>query len=177
MGYGTYVIQDYLKGVAPNRSVHPDFNTRDQVVRGLYNQATLIHSLSERIDSILANLEVELATELRDNELAIAKHLAALSLRASGALAGVIIESHLQSVAQNHGIKIAKKHPTIADLNDPLKNAGVIQTATWRKITYLGDLRNLCSHKKDAEPKREQVEELLDGTEWLFEECHIVGSV
>lgn len=29
------------------------------------------------------------------------------------------------------------------------------------------DLRNMCSHKKDIEPTEEQVEELLNGAEWL----------
>jgi hypothetical protein len=43
----------------------------------------------------------------------------------------------------------------------------VIDTPVWRKISFLADLRNLCSHKKDAEPTKEQVEELIQGAEWL----------
>ena len=50
---------------------------------------------------------------------------------------------------------------------DPLKAASVIDTPAWRKISYLADLRNLCSHKKDIEPKKEQIEELIQGAEWL----------
>jgi hypothetical protein len=34
---------------------------------------------------------------------------------------GVVIEGHLQKVAASHDVKISKKHPTIAELNDPLK--------------------------------------------------------
>ena len=64
-------------------------------------------------------------------------------------------------------MKIAKKNPTIADLNDPLKAASVIDTPAWRKISFLADLRNLCSHKKDAEPTKDQVEDLIQGAEWL----------
>jgi hypothetical protein len=78
-----------------------------------------------------------------------------------------VIEGHLQKVAQAHSIKIAKNNPTIADLNDPLKAASVIDTPMWRKISFLADLRNLCSHKKDTEPTKEQVEELIQGAEWL----------
>jgi hypothetical protein len=33
----------------------------------------------------------------------------------------------------------------------------------WRKVQYLGDIRNLCSHQKDTEPTEEQVKELIDG--------------
>jgi hypothetical protein len=52
-------------------------------------------------------------------------------------------------------------------LNDRLKSASVIDTPTWRKISFLADLRNLCSHKKDSEPTKQQVEELIQGAEWL----------
>jgi len=93
--------------------------------------------------------------------------LAKISLRAAGAVVGVVIEGHLQKVASAHGIKIAKKHPTIADLNATLKAASIVDTAAWRKISYLADLRNLCSHKKDAEPTKPQIEELIQGAEWL----------
>lgn len=81
---------------------------------------------------------------------------------------GVVIEGHLQKVASNRGVKINKKNPTIADLNDPLKSAEIIDTASWRKISFLSDLRNLCSHKKTVEPTKEQVEELIQGAEWLM---------
>ena len=87
----------------------------------------------------------------------------AINLRAAGALAGVVLERHLQRVAINHGIKITKASPTISDLNDPLKQAGIYGTALWRKIQLLGDLRNLCSHSKKREPKREEIEELISG--------------
>ncbi len=167
LGYGTYVIQDFLKGVAPNKFHYPDFDTRDQVVTCFFNQLTILNSLSERVDSVLTNIEGELYAELQDNEVAIARQLAKVSLRAAGALVGVLVEGHLQKAAQSHGVKIVKKDPTIADLNDPLKAAGIIDTPAWRKISYLADLRNLCSHKKDVEPTKEQVEELIQGAAWL----------
>ena len=72
-----------------------------------------------------------------------------------------------KKVAINHGVKLGKKNRTIANLNDPLKAAGIIDTPAWRKISFLADLRNLCSHKKDVEPSKEQVEELIQGAEWL----------
>ncbi len=167
LGYGTYVIQDFLKGVAPNPIQYPDFDTRQQTEQAFYNQLTLLQSLSERIDSSLANIEGMLFADIQDNELAVAKELSKLSLRAAGALAGVIIEGHLQRVAQHHAVKITKKHPTIAELNDALKAAKVYETPAWRKVTYFGDLRNICCHAKGVEPTKEQVGELLDGCDWL----------
>lgn len=32
LGYGTYVIQDYVKGVVPNKFNYPDFDSKNQVV-------------------------------------------------------------------------------------------------------------------------------------------------
>jgi hypothetical protein len=167
LGYGTYVIQDYLKGVAPSKYNYPDFDTRQQTMQCFFNQLTLFRSLTERIESVLSNIEGGLYAELQDNEIVVARQLAKISLRAAGALVGVVIEGHLQKIAATHDLKIAKKNPTIADLNDAFKAANLFDTPTWRKITYLGDLRNLCSHKKDTEPTKEQVEELIQGTEWI----------
>lgn len=167
LGYGTYVIQDFLKGVAPNRLSYPDFDTRAQVLKCFFNQLTILNSIGERVDSVLGNIEGELYAEIQDSEVKVARQLAKVSLRAAGALVGVIIEGHLQKVAKAHDVKITKKNPTIADLNDPLKAATVIDTPAWRKISYLADLRNLCSHKKEAEPTKEQVDELLQGAEWI----------
>jgi hypothetical protein len=167
LGYGTFVIQDYLKGVKPSNFHYPDFDTRHQALLCFFNQLTIFQSIVERVDSVVANIEGELYAELQDNEIAIARQLAKVNLRAAGALMGVVIEGHLQKVASMHRVTVAKKNPTIVDLNEPLKSAGVIDTASWRKISFLADLRNLCSHKKDVEPTKEQVEELIQGAEWL----------
>ncbi|MGF6204402.1 hypothetical protein [Pseudomonas frederiksbergensis] len=164
-GYSTYVIQDFMKGVSP--ASWNGEETKSRVLTCFINQLTILNSLESRIDSVISNIESELYAELQDGELIIATQLAKISPRAAGALMGVVIEGHLQKVANAHGIKIAKKHPTIADLNEPLKAAGVIDIAAWRKISFLADLRNLCSHKKDVDPTKEQAEELIQGAEWL----------
>jgi hypothetical protein len=167
LGYGSYVIQDYLKGVAPSKFHLPNFDCRNEVIKCLLNQITILHSINDRVDSVIGNIEGELYAELQDSEIVIARQLVKVSPRAAGALMGVVIEGHLQKAASKHGVKVAKKNPTISDLNDPLKSANVIDTSAWRKISYLADLRNLCSHKKEVEPTKEQVEELIQGAEWL----------
>lgn len=56
---------------------------------------------------------------------------------AAGAVAGVVLEGHLQTVLGNHKITIRKKNPTIAELNDPLKKANITtpppsgRSSTW----------------------------------------------
>ena len=168
MGYGTYFIQDYLKGVAPAKHRLPGFDTRYQTAKNVINQLAIVKSLSGRVDSILANIDTELLAEIQDAELETARKLIKISLRAAGSLTGVIIENHLQKLAKKHDISLRKKNPTISDLNEPLKGAGVFDVPTWRKITYLADIRNICCHKKDIEPTKEQVIELIEGANWLI---------
>jgi len=167
-GYGTYVIQDYIKGVAPSRFQYRDFDTRDETLKCFFNQLTIFQSLSERVDSVLSNLDSALFSEIQDAELKTARQLLKASIRAAGSLAGVIIESHLCKVAKNHGIRIQKKNSNISDLNDSLKKEKIFDTPTWRKVSYFADIRNICSHKKDSEPTRGQVTELIDGANWLI---------
>lgn len=43
----------------------------------------------------------------------------------------------------------------------------VIEVSIWRSIQRLGDIRNLCGHNKDREPLKDEVEELIYGTDKL----------
>jgi len=168
LGYGTYVIQDYLKGVKPGAYGLQDFDCRGQAAYGVYNQLTLLASIGGRANSVLGNIQGTLYAELQDEEIDTASALLKINARAAGALAGVILESHLQKVAANHSVKIAKKSPTISDLNEPLKAAGIYDLTVWRKISYLADIRNICSHKKSDDPSTQQVAELIDGVRWAI---------
>ncbi|WP_418603384.1 hypothetical protein [Hwangdonia sp.] len=166
LGYGTYVIQDYIKNVSPRG--YSNFDADKQVLICFYNQYTILISLASRIDNILSNIESTLLSEIQEDELSSAKQVMKVSLRASGAICGVIIEGHLQMVAKNHNLTIRKKNPTISNLNELLKEKEIYDVTHWRKISYLGDIRNICSHKKDIEPTKEQILELIEGTNWLM---------
>ena len=158
---GNYVIQDYVKNIGPGGPRH--FDTDSVARRRVINQLQILKSLESRIDSILQDVKGHLLAEIQDSELKVADQLRKVSLRAAGTLTGVVLEGHLQRVTQNHNITIRKKTPTIADLNNPLKSAGVYDNPTWRKIQLLADIRNLCSHKKGREPTDAEVVELISG--------------
>ena len=162
---GNYVIQDYIKGIGArtNHYDEPLWDTNNLVQIRVMNQVQIITSLSSRIDSVLQDVKGHLFAEIQDAELNAASALLKINLRAAGALAGVVLERHLQRTATNRGITIRKKAPTIADLNDPLKEKGVYEIPMWRKIQLLADLRNLCAHQKIKDPTKDQVEELIAG--------------
>jgi hypothetical protein len=167
---GNYVIQDYIKGIGArtdhlNRAL---WDTNNHTMIRVMNQMQIIDSLSSRIDSVLQDVKGHLFAELQDAELKAAIQLKKFSKRAAGALAGVVLERHLQRTALNHNITIRKKSPTISDLNDPLKQASVYDVPTWRKIQLLADLRNLCSHQKASEPTDDQVDELISGVNLII---------
>lgn len=167
MGYGNYYIQDYLKGVAPNRYNTPNFDTKGETLKNVYNQYTILSSINNRIDTILSDIHTHLIIELQDTELETAKSLLKINIRSSGVIAGVILESYLLSVTKNHNLTFSKRNLSLSDFNEALKNNDIIDTTVWRKISYLGDIRNICAHKKDVEPTKDQVEELIAGVNWV----------
>lgn len=162
---GTYVIQDYISGVAPNPNYSYFVGRIDPLINSKFlSQLAILKSLSSRIDSVISDVVGHLYAELQDEELKVASQLIEINLRAADAVAGVVLEGHLQRVAANHNVTINKRNPTIVDLNDPLKGDEVYDIVTWRKIQHLADIRNYCDHKKEREPTEDEVKELIVGT-------------
>ena len=159
----TWGVHHYLLGLA-----FPTMDSRTSALARVMQQISILKSLERRLDSIAVNLRGVLQAELFDNELEAARELLKLGhLRAAGAVAGVVVERHLSALAAVHEVKIAKRDPTIADLNDRLRDASVYPQTTWRRIQYIGDIRNLCVHKKDRDPTADEVRELIGATDWF----------
>jgi hypothetical protein len=169
--FENYRIADYLQGLLVTRNKNAGEGegqtiivNRQGAIPHFDQQLAILKAVKARFESSLFDIRQLLQADLFDSELEAAKELAKHKFfRAAGAMAGVVIEKHLGQVCSNHNITIAKKNPTISDLNDLLKEAGVIQTPEWRSIQYLGDIRNLCDHDKKTEPTETQIKELLAG--------------
>jgi hypothetical protein len=131
----------------------------------LKNQLEILHACIINIDSVLFNVESVLQYDLYQSEIDAARDLLSKNLiRAAGALSGVILESQLKKTCLRHGIVLKKANPTISDCNEGLKANDVIDQITWRLISRLGDIRNLCVHAGREEPTRDQVSDLINGT-------------
>jgi hypothetical protein len=163
-----YKIEDYLQDLRVTRSqgylegqkiVGPD-----AAIPQFVQQWAIVKSVQRRFESSIFDIRQLVQADLFDSELDAAQELCKNKFtRAAGALAGVVLERHLAQVCDSHGVQIAKKEPTIAELNDALKGANIIDIPQWRFVQHLGDIRNLCDHKKTAEPTLEQVNDLIAG--------------
>ena len=127
-------------------------------------QLSILKSLERKFESSLFDIKQLVQADLFDSELDAAKELNKKGfIRAAGAIAGVVLESHLLQVCDNHKIKIREKNTMINNLAQLLKDNDVIEIPEWRKIQHLADLRNSCTHKREANLKKDDIDDLING--------------
>ena len=159
----TYTISDALLGIQTSRA--GDVIADSSAALGkLERQVSILKSAEAAFKSSLTNLVGVLQADLFDSELEAAAELGTRGFfRAAGAMAGVVLEKHLAHVCELHRLRSGKKHPSIGDLNQVLKDAAIIDTAKWRFVQHLTDIRNLCDHKGVREPTKGDIAELVEG--------------
>lgn len=164
----TYGISDYLIGLK-TRKYGDIVADQEAAIPKMQNQNSILQAAQKRFESSLFDLKEVLQADLFDSELEAAQELCKKGfVRGAGAIAGVVLESHLSHVCENHGRKSRKKHPSISDYNQLLKESEIIETSKWRFIQHLGDLRNLCDHKKDRDPNIDDISELIAGVDKII---------
>ena len=158
--YSDYTIEDYLQNTV-NNSVD-----MSAAIPRFRQQLFIVEAVEARLTSSLFDIRQLSQADLFDSDIEAARTLAKNGfLRAAGAVTGVVLEKHLKEVCANHDVRVRKQRPQIADLNDLLKQADVIDTPQWRLNQRLGDLRNLCAHDRESEPTSDQVDDLIDGVD------------
>ena len=164
-----YVIEDALIGLQVTRTVCGESEVivdKSAAFPKFKQQLNILKSIEKRLESSLFDIKQLVQADLFDSELDSAKELIKNKfIRAAGVVAGVVLEKHLIQVFDNHKIKIMKTNPSISDLNDLLKNSSIVDTKDWRFIQHLGDIRNLCGHKKMKDPTKDDVEDLILGVD------------
>jgi hypothetical protein len=163
--YDSYRIEDCLQGLTVTRGWEKEKVVGpDAAIPHLRQQLAIVKSVKARLESSLFDIRQLVQADLFDSELVAAAELAKQKfLRAAGAVAGVVLERHLGQVCENHGLKVGKKAPGLSDLNNALKESGVIEVPQWRFIQHLADIRNLCDHNRKVEPTADQVNDLIAG--------------
>lgn len=162
-----YVIEDCLQGLQVRRGFSGEKVVGPDAAIPLFKQQlSILKSVEKIFESSLFDIKQLVQADLFDSELDAARELNESGFhRGAGAMAGVILEAHLSQVCENRKIIVSKKNPSINDFNQILKNNNVIETSHWRFIQHLVDLRNLCDHDKQRGPKKEEIEELINGVE------------
>lgn len=163
--FGSYVMLDYLQGMTITRYGKENVDGKSALPQ-FRIQRRILNSVEKRFESSLFEIATLVQADLLDSEIEAAQTLLKNKfVRAAGAIAGVVLEAHLKSVMESHQIRSAKKNITISVANDALKDANLIDVAQWRFIQHLGDIRNLCDHKKQIDPTSDQVSDLIYGVE------------
>jgi hypothetical protein len=169
--YDTYTISDYLMGLRISRGGRPTFDADQAYSAKLVRQSSILNAAINVAPSALHDIRAVMRAELMDSDIAGAKELAkAGHLRSAGVVCGVVLEKHLKETAARHEIKFRKKNVTISDANDALKENSVYDVPMWRLVQRLADIRNLCAHSKERDPKKDEVEDLIAGTEKVIKE-------
>ncbi len=162
--FENYTIEDYLQRLTVTRAgslvVGPD-----AAIPKFRQQLSIANSMRSRFESSLFDLRQLAQADLFDSELDSARELARNKFaRPAGVVGGVVLERHLNGVCERHKLTVRKKH-TIANLNNALKDANVIDIPQWRSIQHLADLRNICAHHKGRDPTVDEALDLISGVD------------
>lgn len=92
---------------------------------------------------------------------------------AAGAMAGIVLESHLKNLCAKQNPPIIPRGETINPLNEALKAAQIYDQTQARRIQVMGDIRNRCGHAVTNPPTKEEVQELLESLSRFMREYPI----
>lgn len=128
-------------------------------------QHGIIASLESRLSSALTDIRSVLQADLFDSELDAANNLLSNGhVRAAGSLAGVVLEGHLKNLCIKYQVQLPKPNSALSDYYQELYKSKIIDNTQRARLEYLGTIRNLCSHKKDREPTKQEVSDLIAET-------------
>lgn len=170
VSFENYSIEDSLTGLTTVRGWGKEkIVGPEAAIPRFQQQLAILQSCKKRFESSLFDIKELLQADLFDSELEAAKELNKKGfVRGAGAIAGVVLESHLAEVCASHGLKVTKSDPGVNDLNQLLKDNNVIDIAGWRFIQHLADLRNKCDHKKISEPTKADIKDLIEGVDKMI---------
>lgn len=154
-------ISELLLGQVPYPSEIGHANELGE--KRLRRQVAIVASCGDVVQSKLADLRWSMAVGISEDELAEAQALLSEGrVRASGVLAGVVLERALRRLADRHGLEATAEKAAV--VNDRLKSCHAYDEAMRARIQFLLAIRNKCSHPGEHEPTAEEVRDLLQGT-------------
>ncbi|WOF74547.1 hypothetical protein QMT40_002201 [Parvibaculaceae bacterium PLY_AMNH_Bact1] len=164
--YQNYMIRDCLQGYRRTNWEGEIIVDKSAAIPEFAQQLNIVKAAKTALESSLMDLKAVLQADLFDSEIESASALAKAGyLRAAGAICGVVIEKHLVHTCDIHKIGVKKKNPTLSDLSQLLRDNNITTVPQWRFIQHLADIRNICDHAKGREPTKEEIGDLVTGSE------------
>ena len=137
---------------------------QDKFIATFDEQVNILHAIIPTISFKESNFKKILTADLLESELEQAEILYKYNFdRASGAIAGVVLERYLKTLCDVNLIDVGAKD-TIEPLAAELYKSGEVSDfdiTLFKSIQYLASIRNKCTHPKE-DVKRHEVRELLD---------------
>lgn len=141
-------------------------DVKDGFISVFGKQANVLHTVIPLKSLKKADFRKIITADLLNSELEQAEILYEHKYyRASGAIAGIVLERYLKTRCEINNIIINSK-----DTIDPLatklykdKNISDFDIILLKSIQHLASIRNKCTHPKE-EPKQHEVRELIDKT-------------
>ena len=153
-GYGG--IQSHLGGDGSYRHFRTFFQADLDQQQGIL--LSVPHIIELRVLEVAALVTSDLVQgELNEARLLLEYEFA----RAAGAIAGVALESHLKLLHNQSGLTYTGKD-SIVPLASNLRQHNIITLGDEKRCIAMADTRNKCDHKKEEDPTREEVEELIE---------------
>ncbi|MCR9224054.1 MAG: hypothetical protein NXH70_08280 [Hyphomonas sp.] len=170
VSFQNYMVKDYLQGLSITNNYSGEVKVDGRAaIPEFVQQLNLVKAARDLLDSTLLDLKSIVQADVYDSEIASAGALANSGyLRGAGAICGVVLEKHLRHICERHSVVVRKKNPGISDLNNLLKERAVTTIPQWRFIQHLADIRNICDHAKEREPSKEELDDLVSGTEKIL---------
>ena len=107
--------------------------------------------------SVLADVRGYLLAKIEDEELAVAAQLLTINVRAAGAVAGVVLESHLQRVSANQKIEAAL-------ITDDRAITGTVRSLIMELARQSVEIDEIKVSKKKPESSRRNNVSMTQGT-------------
>ena len=140
-----------------------DFEAQTEIAWRIIQMGAIVASLPKYLEGRLSDLELDIAHLYVNDQLDEAEALLKANFtRAAGAIAGVLLERHLRLLCDKHQppIKYPPKKATIAILNERLRDNSVYDAVQGRKVQWMGNVYNECSHA-GSEPRATDVANLI----------------
>ncbi len=159
-------ITHYIQGWSIERS-YKTIDFFHTFITGFTAQRNILKAIAENVDNVLFNLESQIQYGFSKSEIEVAKELQKNKhLRAAGAVAGVVIEVHLRTVATNRKISVPKTSK-ISIYNEKLK--GKVYDATMTKrVELCANIRNKCAHASDNPPTDDEIDTIISSAEIII---------